>query len=172
MAFHIAPAGGGRNFLTAGHCSGSTWYHGSYGLIGSQAGTLLCQDPGNDHDIKRVSMSSGQVTSGVYGSGPTNIHTVSAAAWPVQGATVRASMGASNFLTTGIVTSGAVTYTMTGVPCAVWGGAHNLSSIGGDSGSPVWQTSPVRAVGVHSTLQGRFGRVQNALNEWNASLVQ
>lgn len=163
MGFHIV--GSGNHFLTSGHCSGSAWSHGGYGTVGIQTGTLY---PGGGFDIKRVSMATAQQTTGVYGSSPSSTYWVSSSAWPVQGNTVRGSMGRSNALYTGVVEIASMNYRLSDCSCYLGGGRHNLPRMGGDSGSPIFSSG--LAIGIHSSSGGHFATLQYALNHWNASL--
>lgn len=170
MAFHILLAAASRA-LTAGHCSGTVFSHYSYGQVGLDAGSLLCSGSPPYSDIKRISVPAIQQTSGAYGGSAGSVSFVRTSAWPVENATLRGSLGMSDTLATGIVTVPTMYYYLTGYSCELHGARHNLPSIGGDSGSPLWLASPNRAIGVHSSAQGAFGKVQLALDMWGASVV-
>src|SRR5690606_21203214 len=96
--------------------------------------------------------------------------TVNLSAWPIQNATVRASMGNSNQVPLGVVTFATTYYFLGQYPCELHGARHNMPSIKGDSGSPIWLTSPSRAIGVHSATAGYFAKVQLALDQWGGSV--
>ena len=146
-------------FLTSGHCTASSWYHGSTYLGSSQA-TLypVAPDGTLGKDLRRVFMSSAQASSWIYLS-PTSSLLFSAWPFPIQYHVIKASLGNSNTVPTGIVTTSFGEYFLGGSGCNCWlqGGRHNLSTIPGDSGSPIWHDSPSQAIGVHSSSGGWFG---------------
>jgi hypothetical protein len=163
MGFHITISGS-KQFLTAGHCAGSTWYHIGYGQIGTQQATLY---PSQEVDIKRVTNPSSQHTSLVYVS-PTTGHTsVTGMAWPIKNSQIMISRGSADVVSLGTVTKEEVRYLVANCDCI--GGQHSRESTPGDSGSPVWrQTSSSRvAIGIQSTDAGHFGRLMHARNFWN-----
>jgi hypothetical protein len=170
LGFHIIFNGSARNTLTAGHCSGTVWYHYSFGLVGVQSANLLCAGGAPYSDIKRMTIDPSQQTTAVYGQTASEAVFVNASTWPVQNATARMSLGNTNALRTGIVVAALLYYTLIGTPCDILGGAYNITSIGGDSGSPSWHPSPNRAIGINSSEDGHVGLVQRALGVWNAKV--
>jgi len=173
MNFHIR-IGSNEQFLTAGHCgySGSNdWYHIGYGAnkVGSELATLYQQ---NGQDAMRVEMPDAQAADDIY-SITSNI-----VGWrdPVQGEAICASLGNSNSIDCGTVSEDFHSWIGDSCGCTIWGANHdNISTIGGDSGSPIsvgpGAPYPATGVGIHNRSNGDFARLDDVLDAFGAELV-
>jgi hypothetical protein len=169
MGFHIT-YGGDRQFLSAGHCSygsrSNYWYHPGSGYIGVVRENLMYAED----DLMRVSMSNSQASSTIYAQSG------SVTGWdsPLQGATVRASLGASTATRSGIVQYAYTTWWSNTCNCQMRGGrATGLDPIAGDSGSPVYEVAgtALTAIGIVNTTGGAFARVDFAMNHWSSTSI-
>lgn len=182
MAWHIL-VGSDKQFMTAGHCGRAylpsvNWYHQGYGLIGSDQSNL--EDlSSTKKDEMRIQMPDAQASALVY-EVPAAQQMV-AATLPVVGMAVCGSLGISNTISCGTVTSTWTSWTSNdcNAACTVWGGATSgIALAPGDSGSPMYQiitngggTKYIVPIGVLDTQGGLFARVVDALNYWGASIV-
>lgn len=173
MGFHIKKPGTTiRNFVTAGHCSfiGSTaWYMPGYGYIGGVQSNLIVSQ---GMDIMRVGIPSGQVSNGIFNA-PAGME-VDAYSAPLSGETLCGALGMSDRYDCGLIIDTFKTWTSTTCNCTVEGGRVGITSIGGDSGSPLFRVVTqytVRAVGVTNQGNGNFARYYDALNHWGWSTV-
>ncbi len=160
MGFHVL-VGSDEQFVTAGHCgySGSNdWYHVGYGKIGAETAT---QFGSNGRDAMRVQMNADQDSNRVYNL----FDPVTSARNPVQGESICASLGGSNAHRCGSVTSAVTSWTSSTCNCTVHGADASYTTIGGDSGSPVFSSQAV-AVGINNTSSGQFARLGDVLGAW------
>lgn len=169
MGFRLK-IGSSNSFLTSGHCTPTSWYHGSL-YIGSQQATLYPISPNGTlgKDVKRVFLPSSQASSSVY-LASNSVIILTNWAWPVQYNTIRASMGASNAVYMGVVTTSFGEYFLSDCGCWLHGARHNMPRQPGDSGSPIWNHSPGRAIGIHSSSGMWFAMVGHAIGEWGGSV--
>lgn len=162
MAFHITK-NGDEQFLTAGHCgySGSNnWYHQAYGLVGSEQATLYFA---NGIDAMRVQIADSQASNLLY----LSVRVVTSARDPILNELVCAHLGNTNTIDCGTVGSANTSWISSTCGCVVWGADHNnISTMGGDSGSPLvaGSGSGAIAVGIHNNSAGNFAKVGSALN--------
>jgi hypothetical protein len=173
MGFHIKRGTSGREMLTAGHCGttgSNSWYHRGWGYqrsIGSEQATLYRH---NGVDIMRVNIYDTQYSQHVYSKSGA----ITSAGWPLVGATVCARRGWRKVIDCGTVADADTFWTIEGSTYRLFGaGAGGIAIIGGDSGSPVWQHGQSKAVGIMSAGSSShvyFGRVQDALDAWNARI--
>lgn len=176
MAFHIV-IGTDEHFTTAGHCgySGSnSWLTRPLGVIGSEpaggAGTLY-RDGGQD--IMYVTMADAQASQYIYAC----CTDILGYAFPIQNETVCASLGKTNAIRCGTVTSTWLSY-LSDTPnpdIHVWGGDTSITTIDGDSGSPVYRLNDrnqATAIGVNTTEFGQFARLDTSLDNWGANVVK
>ncbi len=182
MSWHIL-VGSDKQFMTAGHCGRAylpsvNWYHKGYGLIGSDQSNL--EDlSSRKKDEMRVQMPDAQASALVYGV--PAVQQIVAAALPVVGMAVCGSLGISNTIRCGTVTSTWTSWTSSDCnpACTVWGGATSgITLIPGDSGSPMYQiisnggdAKYIVPIGVLDTAGGLFARVVDPLDDWGASIV-
>lgn len=173
MGFHIR-IGTDEQFLTAGHCGhfgSNNWYHNGLGLIGAEAGTLY---GAGGKDVMRVQMADAQASTLIYGDGAF----MGSAALPVPGEAVCASLAQTNAKKCGTVTDDWWSWTSETANVTVWGGDSNLAPIDGDSGSPIYRKVLLGGdyyfipIGIMDHENGGFARVVDALNAWNAVIVQ
>jgi len=178
MGFHIV-AGGDREFVTSGHCSygmfGNAYRHAALAnALGAPAQWLYFQ---GGQDIVRVNLTAGEESDNVFNEGTDII----GMGTPAQGETLCASLGAgSNIIKCGTVTT---TWVSNNFGAAwgsfdLWGGDMSYTTIGGDSGSPVYRRIPggtgdrLRAVGVNSSVGGHFARLDQSLDNFGAVVFQ
>ena len=80
----------------------------------------------------------------------------------------------SNTIKTGTVTAALTTWGSNTCGCTVSGGDASWTTIGGDSGSPVYRVvgpaALLYAVGVNANKFGNFARVSDAMGAWGASI--
>jgi len=160
MGFHIWVPDTSPNsnpntqFLTAGHCgyAGSNdWHHGGVGTddqIGREKATLF--DDSYARDIMRVSVMGGvagdEMSIFIYGEDSEMYLT--GASNPVQGEVLCMSLGVSNYVGCGQVASADQSWlsetsiphrTVHGASIDTFGAGGGFTSIGGDSGSPIYR---------------------------------
>lgn len=175
MGFLIVVNDTDEQFLTSGHCGcayvPTDWHHQGLGLVGNEAATMtgLAQKK----DIMRVQMNDSQASALIYADSGD----MGDGALPVVNETIFASLGISNVKKTGTVTSDWTNWGSDKCGATMWGGDTNLTTIPGDSGSPIyrrfnfggeWYITPI---GVSATAGGAFGRVRDALDHWDATVV-
>lgn len=166
MGFHIQ-SGSDVQFVTSGHCgySGSDYrYHqgyGSTGYVGAEQATLYGN---NGIDIMRVQMSDSQASESLYDSAAA----INAVDWPTTGMWVCASLGMSNSWSCGTVSDNYTSWTGAQCSCTIYGGSSTRTIIGGDSGSPLVDGNlPYSAIGVMSTISGKFAIMNDVLLNWS-----
>ena len=177
MGFHIVRSGD-EQFVTAGHCGydgSNVWYHPAIAnAIGSEVQTLYVN---GGQDIMRVTMASdSEASDDIYNDGNDIVGSGS----PSAGETLCASLGkGSNTVKCGTVNSTWVSYSFTTHGSyTIWGGDMSYTTVGGDSGSPVYRRLPggtgdsARAIGVNSSTGGKFARLDTSLDDFAASVVQ
>jgi hypothetical protein len=175
QGFHITRSGD-EQFVTAGHCgfSGSnSWYHPAFAsAIGTEQQTLYAN---NGQDIMRVSMNDAQASDDIYNDGNNIVGSGS----PATGETLCASLGkGSNTVKCGTVQDDWRSWISETAGYTVWGGDMSYSTVGGDSGSPVYRRLPggtgddARAIGVNDHENGYFARLDQSLDNFAASVVQ
>jgi len=169
MGFHVR-AGTDVQFLTAGHCgynAPSDWWHVGYGFIGFVTAT---QYPSGARDVMRVGMADVQRSNDIYASS----WQVTSSRNPLQGESLCASLGVTNAIDCGSVSSAWTSWGSSGCFCTMWGGAYSgIASGAGDSGSPMFALgySPnAVAIGILDTAT-KFALVQNALGGLGVTLV-
>jgi len=175
MGFHIL-IGSDEQFLTAGHCgcayTAVDWHHTGLGLIGNEAATMTGLAT-QKKDMMRVQMNDSQASALMYADSGD----MGDGALPIVNETVFASLGVSNLKKSGTVTDDWTSWTSEYCHVTMWGGDTNISTIPGDSGSPIyrrfsfggeWYLTPI---GIGNTAVGQFGRVRDALNHWGATIV-
>ena len=158
MGFHVQ-YGSDVRFFTSGHCSwpnGSVWAYGGYPLI---TGPNFLSNHGVDALLVDVDNSQG--SNLIYGWSSSVAMTGSR--YPAQGETVCASLSFSNSTPCASVEYTYTTWTSSTCSCTQHGGKAAWSTIGGDSGSPVFTISDKKAIGINATNLGRFARVQEAI---------
>lgn len=170
MGFHIERnASGDRQLVTAGHCGyGSTnaYYHDTI-YVGAEVQTLYVDE---GQDIMRVELWANQESDDVFAAS-SDITFYEGT--PSQGETLCASLGNSNELKCGTVESTWVAYNF-GASWGnydIWGGDMSFTIIGGDSGSPLYRklaNGIVRAIGVMSSIAGKFARLDRSLDDFNS----
>jgi hypothetical protein len=173
MGFHVSNGSGDvdKQWVTAGHCGyqrDDSWYH--WGMpdtdfIGNKTKNLYTSD---GIDIMRVQMPDGQVSKAIWGS-----------AWlveterpPLNDEEVCASLGYTNTVDCGNVSTAFYHWTSSSCGCAQQGADVNGITIqGGDSGSPVYAIFNQHdvALGSISTTGGAFAEIQDALNFWGGA---
>jgi hypothetical protein len=176
MAFHIV-IGTNELFTTAGHCgyTGSDgWYTRPLGNIGWEppggVGTLYAD---GGQDIMWVSMADSQASQYIYGC----CTDILGYGYPIQNETVCDSLGWTNAIRCGTATSTWLSY-LSDTPnpdIHVWGGDTSISTIDGDSGSPVYRlndSNQATAIGVNTTEFGQFARLDTSLDNWGANVVK
>lgn len=175
MGFHITRSGD-EQFVTAGHCgfSGSnSWFHPAFAsAIGTEQQTLYAN---NGQDIMRVSMNDAQASDDIYNDGNNIVGSGS----PATGETLCASLGkGSNTVKCGTVQDDWRSWISETAGYTVWGGDMSYTTVGGDSGSPVYRRLPggtgddARAIGVNNHQNGYFARLDQSLDDFAASVVQ
>jgi hypothetical protein len=176
MGFHITRSAG-EEFVTAGHCGfggSNSWYHPAFGAqIGVEAQTLYFD---GGQDIMRVTMADSEASDDVYNDSTDII----GQGTPVQGETLCTSLGNSNTVKCGTVTStwSSINYGPAWGDFDVWGGDMSYSTVKGDSGAPVYRRlsggtgDRARAVGVSTTTGGRFARLDTSLDDFSATVFQ
>lgn len=134
MGFHVVN-GSDRQFVTAGHCGGGTWYHpGATSpllLLGTVQSELY---PGASIDAERVQLPDSQASTLIYGEGS---RVITGWDWPVTNATVCASLGYAQALRCGTVYVAVGAYNTNGYRL-IGTDVRNLVTQGGDSGSPLY----------------------------------
>jgi hypothetical protein len=174
MAFHIV-VGTDEQFMTAGHCgcaySAVDWHHMGFGTIGNEAGTMT--NLATPKDMMKVQMADSQASPLMYADSGD----MGDGANPIEGETVFASLGISDAKKSGTVTDVSESWTSTYCKKTVYGADSSISTIPGDSGSPIyrrfsyggeWYITPI---GIGDTAVGQFGKVRAALDYWGASVV-
>lgn len=177
MGFHITRSGD-EQFVTAGHCgyggSNSQFHPAFTNAIGTEQQSLYAN---GGQDIMRVSMSDAQASDDIYGDG----NNIVGSGTPTTGETLCASLGkGSNTVKCGTVQDDWRSWISdTADPdITVWGGDMSYSTVGGDSGSPVYRRLPggtgddARAIGVNDNEDGMFARLDQSLDDFAASVVQ
>ncbi len=197
MGFHITlPEPPTVQFLTAGHCGhygSDEWHHnGTYcdlfGKIGNERASLYSN---NGSDIMRVALrnASTQASEYVYGRGTSSL---GGPVLPVQGERLCMSMARSDTVECGeVATATDSWYSETGgymVTGASLDTYNNSTSIGGDSGSPIFREVFLQEHGWALTAVGildherytvcpcygghdiYFAKVKSALDTWGAEL--
>lgn len=174
MGFHIS-IGTDEQFLTSGHCgilrTANDWYHSvNYGFVGNEIANLI--GPGGK-DVMRVGLLDSQATTGIYGQDGS----VTGSALPTAGMAISVSLGyGSNQVKTGTVDSIWTSWTSSVCSCTVWGGDASWTTVGGDSGSPVYRVvyqgfpPQLIAIGLNANVSGKFARVADALSAWGGSI--
>lgn len=169
MGFHVERnSNGDALFLTSGHCSPSTgtpsFTHP--GLPNPPFGhsfTSRCYATSPKHDMQLVQFDDAQAGQIPYA---WNV-AITTWAYPTTGAAVSASLGRTDALDPGIINDNYLTYTGENCGAQTVAADHNgIVAQGGDSGSPIrWNEygEGNRAVGVHSTANGYFARVRDAI---------
>jgi hypothetical protein len=179
MGFHVTKAGDPQR-LTAGHCiftGVDNWYHRDYpvdgGLIGLKLQSLY---PWGGHDAGRVDFSvhsASQISTKLYGNTRTIIYDTN----PVNGEVLCASLGMTNQIQCGTVTSARNTYvdptygsTLTRAQACCY------STTAGDSGSPIYKDfsgTSIYAKGTHIGSNGStisFTLIIDVLNAMGLAL--
>jgi hypothetical protein len=130
--FHVVN-GSDRQFVTAGHCGGGTWYHPwpTVLLLGTVQSQLY---PAGQIDIERIQLPNAQASTFIYGEGSRQITGWS---WPVAGQAVCASLGHKNVLDCGTIYVAVGVYHFNGYPF-VGSDTHGIVTQVGDSGSPLY----------------------------------
>jgi hypothetical protein len=198
MAFHIV-VGADVQFLSAGHCG---WRPGirdvqtpspegmesfyQNGLLGAEQANLY--GPGG-RDIMRVGLPDADASDLVYGINPAD-ETASVPVDgvlddPAPGTNVCDSRGHYGHPDCGWIDNENTSYQSSTCGyeddpetwCTVYGGTTTgIFQEGGDSGSPLTTHPatriPVQAVGVVTTADADFARVDGALDTWNAELYR
>ncbi len=175
MGFHIVQAGDAE-FVTSGHCSfntfGNNWSHAAIGALGAPVQWMYFQ---NGQDILRSNLTAAQESDNVFAEGDDIIGMGVAA----QGETLCASLGAgSNAIKCGTVTTTWVSYNFGAAwgNFDLWGADMSYTTVGGDSGSPVYRRIPggtgdrMRAIGVSSSNTGLFARLDQSLDNFGATV--
>lgn len=166
MGFHIS-IGTDEQFVTSGHCGlrdpENDWNHSvNYGFVGNEIGNLI--GPGG-YDIMRVGLLDSQATTLIYDQAGT----MTGWAAPSVGMAISVSLGwGSNMKKTGTVTAATTSWTSSVCGCTVWGGDASWTTIGGDSGSPVYRVvgSSLIAIGANSNVPGNFAKMVDAWTGW------
>ena len=112
-------------------------------------------------DALLVDVDNSQGSNLIYGWSSSIAMTGSR--YPAQGETVCASLSFSNSTPCASVEYTYTTWTSSTCSCTQHGGKAAWSTIGGDSGSPVFTISDKKAIGINATNLGRFARVQEAV---------
>ena len=164
----IVTNGSDRRFVTAGHCSGGSWYqpNSSGLLLGTVTATLY---PNLLIDMELVGFPDGQASKYIFGEGTRVIYRATA---PYTGELVYGSLGNSNVVRQGTVWAGWGEYYMNGY-LLHGSNVHDLATIGGDSGSPLYlrDTANGRLIGLATYSGGNsvdrwWTRLTDALAEW------
>lgn len=175
IGFHIS-IGTDEQFVTAGHCgyyTPNTWFHPAFSdAIGSEQGTLYVNC---GQDIMRVSMFDVQVSDDVYNDG----NDIVGMGTPTTGETLCASLGAgSATIKCASVQDDWRSWTSDIAGFTVWGGDMGYTTVGGDSGSPVYRRLPLgggeqrRAIGANDHEFGYFARLDMSLDDFGAVVFQ
>jgi hypothetical protein len=160
MGFHMELAGD-QEFVTAGHCGiyNTTyvdWWHSSAsGRIGNEIENLINSD---GFDIMRINLPDARASNQVYGE--TKV--VFGWTWPTTGQAAKVSLGwGSNTIKTGTITDAYVSWTSNTCGCTVWGADASWTTVGGDSGSPVYSVdgSYLNALGTNSNVSGKLAKL-------------
>lgn len=134
----IVTNGSDRRFVTAGHCSGGSWYQPSPSgglLLGTVTATLY---PNNRNDIELVGFPDGEASKYIFGEGTKVIAGKDGAA---TGELVYGSLGHTSCNCAGTVYAAYATYNLNGHEFDGTN-VHNLVTQGGDSGSPLYGRGP------------------------------
>lgn len=124
-------------------------------------------------DMMRVQMADAQASAVMYGDSGD----MGQSLLPVVNETVRASLGVSNQVKTGTVTDIWQSWTSTYCNKTMYGGDTNISTIPGDSGSPIYRRWSfggewfITPIGIADTAVGQFGRVRDAQDHWGFTVV-
>lgn len=166
MGFHIT-IGTDEQFVTSGHCGirdpENDWNHSvNYGFVGNEIANLIGED---GYDIMRVGLLDSQATTLIYGQSGT----MTGWAAPSAGMAIKVSLGwGSNTVKTGTVTAVSMSWDSSVCGCEVWGGDASWTTVGGDSGSPVYRVvgSSLIAIGANANVPGNFAKIVDAWTGW------
>ncbi len=174
MGFHIR-IGTDEQFVTAGHCgyTGSDeWFEPVLGRIGIELATLYAQ---NGQDIMRLSMFDAQASDDIYNTGiPNSSSDITGSRAPILNEAACASLGTTNAIDCGTISSTWLSWVSNTAGFTVWGGdTSGISITNGDSGSPLYHlvSGTAVALGVIDTAGGLFARLDTSLDDWAASVV-
>jgi hypothetical protein len=179
MGFHIRRNfDGDKQFVTSGHCGyegSNSWYHPAFAsAIGSEQQTLYVN---GGQDVMRVSMQDAEASDDVFNES----NNIVGHGTPTVGETLCASLGkGSNTIKCGTVQDDwrSLISDTANPDITVWGGDMSYTTVGGDSGSPVYRRLPggtgddIRAIGVNAHQNGYFARISTALTSFDATVVQ
>ena len=176
MGFHISISGN-EHFVTSGHCAflsqSNEWIHPPLGVM-SKEGPSLYREGGQD--IRYMNnFDDVQASDNIFGC-CTDIVGMGS---PILNEVLCASLGRTQAIHCGpVLVTWGQHFSSTG-GFNVWGARINISTQGGDSGSPVYRLvasdpneNQARAVGANSTSTGRFARLDTSLDDWGASVVR
>lgn len=166
MGFHIEGGEYGAQFITAGHCgaayTSTKWYHqGGSTYVGGELATLLVN---NGIDAMRINITPNSYGDNhMYGDG-TFIQSSLSYRNPIAGETLCANLGVSASASKcGTVTDASISWTSTITGYTVTGADLSISTIDGDSGSPIHTPGDpgdyVWAVGINDNSYGNFARM-------------
>lgn len=169
MGFHLVN-GSDKQFVTAGHCGGGTWYHPGKTspllLLGTVQSELY---PAGQIDIERIQLPDSQASTYIYGEGSRQI---TGWDWPVANATVCASLGYADALRCGTVYVAVGAYSFNGYRF-IGTDVRNLVTQGGDSGSPLYlrgANNSALGLGVYSaggSTDRWWARLGDGLGFWS-----
>jgi hypothetical protein len=154
-----------RQHLTAGHCGfagSNSWYHAGYSGSIAYGGETASWYIGSHIDAMRVNIPNTQVSASIYGTA----RSVSGVRRPILGEIICASLGKSNTVPCGTVTSPNSGWVSSTCNCIVNGADSSLTTIGGDSGSPMYSAVgavDAVALGISDTSIGQFAIVYDVL---------
>jgi hypothetical protein len=164
MAFHLDGGEYAEQFITAGHCgaaySSTKWYHqGGSTYVGGELATLLTN---NGIDAMRINIATNSYADNhLYG----NRFIQSSISWrnPISGEMLCANLGVSEAIKCGSVTDASISWTSSTTGDTVTGADLAVTTIVGDSGSPIHTPGSsgdyVWAVGISDTAGAHFARM-------------
>lgn len=179
LGFHIR-IGVDERFVTSGHCGfagADNWLHpgiaGNH-VLGAETGQTLYQNNGQDIMVVQLDVDA-EASDNVFGCCGD---IVAPYGTPIQGETLCALLAETNAIKCGSVTNTWLSW-ISDTPnpdIVVKGGDLTITTIDGDSGSPVYRRlqdpngNQVRAIGVNAAEFGQFARLDTSLDDWGARI--
>jgi len=167
LGFGVAQ-GSDRQYLVAGHQSGTTFSHAGLGTIGSVTSSAFY---GNGSDGKAIQATNSQVSNDIYTSS-SSIRNVTWESLPSDGMYVCHSGRTAPEIQCGTVTASWTNYYLNGI--LLQGASTNIAFGAGDSGGPVYFPESglnARAIGLASTTGGKIARITDLLYLLGMSIV-